>query len=155
MNLLIIGAGQYGLVAKEIAEELGYHVDFLDDNNELAIGKPSEVDHFQGDVVVAIGNPDVKKKYISELKDRLVSLVSPRAYVAPSARIGAGCIVEPMAVLNTGARLGDGCFVSAGAVVNHNCVVGNYSHVDCNATVMKSAVVPEEAKINSNTSFSG
>lgn len=154
MNLLIIGAGQYGLVAKEIAEELGYHVDFLDDNSKLAIGKPSEVDRFRGDVV-AIGNLNVKKKFIPEFKDRLVSLISPKAYIAPSARIGVGCIVEPLAVVNTGARLGDGCFVSAGAVVNHDCVVGDYSHVDCNATVMKSAVVPEGTIIASNTSFCG
>ena len=40
-NLLILGAGQYGQVAKEIAEETGYFdkIAFLDDNSEQAIGK--------------------------------------------------------------------------------------------------------------------
>lgn len=40
-NLLILGAGQYGDVAKEMAEAMGCFgkIDFLDDNNELVIGK--------------------------------------------------------------------------------------------------------------------
>ena len=39
-NLFIIGAGQYGFVAKEIAGEMNFFdkIDFLDDNNEIAIG---------------------------------------------------------------------------------------------------------------------
>ncbi|MDP4117851.1 MAG: hypothetical protein Q8873_01510 [Bacillota bacterium] len=38
-NLLILGAGQYGMVAKEISEsmEYFYKIDFLDDNNEFEI----------------------------------------------------------------------------------------------------------------------
>ena len=40
-NLLILGAGQYGMVAKEIAESMRKydHIDFLDDNNPIAVGK--------------------------------------------------------------------------------------------------------------------
>lgn len=155
MELLIIGAGQYGMVAKEIAEELGYHVSFLDDNSEFAIGKTSEVNRFRGDVVVAIGNPDIKNRFISQSYDRVVSLISPRAYISPSAIIGKGCIVEPMAVVNTGSILNDGCFISAGAVVNHGCVLEDFCHIDCNATVMNSAIVPKGNKIEANTSFYG
>lgn len=38
-NLLILGAGQYGYVAKEVAESMGHFekITFLDDNNERAI----------------------------------------------------------------------------------------------------------------------
>ncbi len=40
-TLVILGAGQYGLVAKEIAESLGVYdkILFLDDNNPKAEGK--------------------------------------------------------------------------------------------------------------------
>ena len=43
-NLLVIGAGQYGMVAKEIAESMGKfgRIDFLDDHNPVAVGKTSE-----------------------------------------------------------------------------------------------------------------
>ena len=157
MNLLIIGAGQYGMVAKEIAIELGYKdVAFLDDNSSLAIGKISDVDKFDGDVIIAIGNSYVRETQINHLLsfNRLVTLISPHAYVSPSAKINSGCIIEPMAVVHTGAKIGNGCIISAGAVVNHGCVLEDFCHIDCNATVMKSAVVPKGTKIESNTSFS-
>lgn len=50
-NLLIIGAGQYGALAKEIAEVMKCFekIDFLDDNSELAIGKISEMEKIAGD----------------------------------------------------------------------------------------------------------
>ena len=43
-NLLILGAGQYGQVAREIAEAMGLfeHISFLDDNSSAAIGKLSD-----------------------------------------------------------------------------------------------------------------
>lgn len=152
-TLLIIGAGQYGMVAQEIATELGYErIEFLDDNSPLSVGKPDDFNDFAGDIVVSIGNPDVRAKIIKNLQktNRLVSLISPRAYVSPSAKIAPGCIIEPMAVINTEARLGTGCFISACAVVNHNCVLEECCHIDCNATVMKASTVPTGMKVESN-----
>ena len=47
-NLLIIGAGQYGMLTKELAESLNFYdkIDFLDDNNPIAIGKINDYDKF-------------------------------------------------------------------------------------------------------------
>ena len=45
MKLLVIGAGGYGRLAKEIAILNGYEiVDFLDDNSPLAVGKVDELE---------------------------------------------------------------------------------------------------------------
>ena len=48
-NLLILGAGQHGRVAKEIAETMDCYskIDFLDDLAECAIGKLSEYKNFK------------------------------------------------------------------------------------------------------------
>lgn len=50
-NLLIIGAGPLGAIAKEIAEEMGtfQKIDFLDDDSDLAIGKFSDIERFAGE----------------------------------------------------------------------------------------------------------
>ena len=47
-NLLILGAGQFGLMVKEIAESMSCFdkIDFLDDNNEIAIGKLCDYEEF-------------------------------------------------------------------------------------------------------------
>ena len=160
-SLLIIGAGQYGRVAEEVAAATGKFdaIAFLDDNNPFAIGKVCESAKFLSQyeyAFVAIGNPDVRLSLMSELADvgyKLASLIHPRAYVFPSATIGIGAIVEPCAVVHTAAALGIGCIISAGAVVNHNATLGDGVHVDCNATVSARSIVPSKTKIISNTLY--
>ena len=72
-NLLIVGAGQYGMLAREIAESLGefYKIDFLDDNNSVAIGKIVEYMDFASEYAfafVAIGNCDLRLSLIEKLQ---------------------------------------------------------------------------------------
>lgn len=47
-NLLILGAGQYGMVAREIVESMDCFdsISFLDDNNPIVIGKIHEYEDF-------------------------------------------------------------------------------------------------------------
>lgn len=154
-NLLILGAGQYGSVACDIAKSTGHFgkIDFLDDNNPVAIGKISDYSKFSGEyshAVVAIGNPEIRLRILENLKNadfNISPLISPLAFVSDSARISDGAIIEPMAVVNANAVIEMGCIISAGAVVNHNAVVEKGCHVDCNATVCARGIVKEKTKI--------
>lgn len=167
-NLLILGAGIYGLVAKEIAESMGCFekIAFVDDNAKTTpnghevIGTVADIENLASDyynIVVAIGNPEVRLKLIQKIEEkiscRIVTLVSPRAYVSPSAQIGKGCIIEPMAVVHTRCVITTGCIISAGAVVNHASMCCDGSHVDCNATVEGYSLVPAGTKICSGEVF--
>ena len=154
-NLLILGAGQFGLMVKEIAESMNCFekIDFLDDNNEIAIGKLNDYEKFVCEyryAVVAIGNPQIRLSYIQKLEEScfiVAILVSPRAYIAPSAQLMKGTIVEPMAVLQANSTVAIGSIISSGAVVRHNAFVGDVCHVDCNAVVMSGSIVPAQTKI--------
>ena len=165
---LIVGAGVYGLVAKEIAEDMGCFekIDFVDDgstatpNGIPVIGTTKDLGklaHRYGNVIVAIGNPAFRLRLLSKLEEeallQIVSLVSPRAYVSPSARLGKGCMIEPMTVVHTGCVLSKGCLVSAGAVINHCSLLCDGVHVDCNATVAGYTTVPSEYKVCSGEVF--
>ena len=167
-NLLIIGAGIYGLVAKEIAASMNCFdcISYVDDGEkETPDGTPVigttkdlvQLSNEYANAVIAIGNPDVRHSLIGMIKEEtplhLVTLVSPKAYVSPSAQIGKGCIIEPMAVVHTGCVLGEGCFICAGAVVNHAATCGDCVQVDCNATVSGYAWVHEGAKVPSSTVY--
>lgn len=168
-NLLIVGAGSYGLVAKDIAENIGCfcRIAFVDDNkNETSdgieiIGKLSDVDNLIqdfSDIIVAIGNSririDLIKKYSLSAKYNIAKLISPRAYVSPSTQIGKGCIIEPMVVVNAKCKIEDGCIISAGAVLNHDSTCCEGVHVDCNATVDCYCEVPRLTKVKSGEVFS-
>ena len=154
-NLLILGAGQFGLMVKEIAESMNCFekIDFLDDNNEIAIGKLNDYEKFVCEyryAVVAIGNPQIRLSYIQKLEEScfiVAILVSPRAYIAPSAQLMKGTIVEPMAVVQANSSVGIGSIISSGAVVRHNAFVNDVCHVDCNAVVISGSTVTTGTKV--------
>lgn len=142
-KLIILGAGQYGFVAKEIAEAMGCFeaIDFLDDVCPKAIDRLANyrayVDRYSY-AVVAIGDAETRLKHIQGLEAagfRIATLISPNAYVAPSAEIKRGVIAEPMTVVNANARVGVGVILCAGAIVNHNATVGDGCVLQCGSVV--------------------
>lgn len=152
-NLLIIGAGQYGMVAKEIAESMKCfaHIDFVDDASDIAVGKLGDIEkliHKYDSAVAAIGNSDLRLNLIKrfcEIGYEVPSLIHEKAYVSPSARIGMGCFIEPMAVVHTAVNVGNGTIISAGVVLNHNSVVHAGCHINCGCAV------PARAEIKAGT----
>lgn len=161
-NLLIVGAGAYAVVAYEIAVSMKCFdkIDFVDDerkstpNGIEVIGTTRDIDELAieySSIVVAIGNPEVRLSLLSRIKEetpyRIVSLVSPKAYISSSAQIMSGCIIEPLAVVHTGCVVATGCIISAGAVINHASMCCDGAHVDCNATVDGYCLVPAGTKI--------
>ncbi len=161
-NLLIIGAGVYGLVAKEIAEAMQCFnkIDFIDDTNTETPSGIKVVGNFNSlstlaneysNVFVAIGNSEVRLNLLNKIQNgtdyKIATLISPRAFVSPSASVMQGSIIEPMAVVHTGCIVEAGCIISAGAVINHASILKQGVHVDCNATVAGYTLVPEKTKI--------
>ena len=149
-KLLIIGAGSYALVAHEIACAMGDfdQIDFVDYTKETAptgapvVGKIADLydlSETYTDGIVATGNPDVRLCLLDQIKREtslnIGTLVSPRAYVAPSATLAEGTIVEPLAVIHAKCCIERGCLISAGAVVNQESVCHEGVHVDYNATI--------------------
>ena len=51
---------------------------------------------------------------------KLVSLVAPSAFVARTARIGAGCVIYPGCFIGHNARFGDLVFCLSSATINHD-----------------------------------
>ena len=88
-NLLIIGAGQYGLVTKEIAESMNKFDDiaFLDDNNSLAIGRIDDYKKYIGKykyAVISIGNSEVRHDLFEKIKDSftITTVISPYSHIS-------------------------------------------------------------------------
>lgn len=150
MELIILGAGQYGQLTKELAESLGYSVLLLDDDNTEAVDALSAFHKYDSSFFVAIGDYSIRMHLLNKLQaagKKIVSLISKNAYVSPSATIGINTIVEPMAVVNAGCVVGRGVLVCAGAVINHNSVISDGCHIDVNSTVPARSIIPEGAKV--------
>ena len=141
-SLLIIGAGGHGSVVAETAAACGYEkIDFLDDSSPDAVGKTDQleelVNRYDG-VIVSIGNSEVRRELIHRIQHvgaPLVSLIHPKAYVAPSASVDIGSIVLPGAVVHSNAGVGIGCIISIGALIDHDAVIEEFSHINTGAIV--------------------
>lgn len=169
-KLLIIGAGTYALLAYEIACDTGEFdtIDFVDDQKTVSpIGTPIVgttgalplLANGFTDIIVAIGNPHVRLSLLDRIEQdtnlRIANLISPHAYVAPSAVLATGIVVEPHATVHTLCRIERGCLICAGAVVNHESVCEEGCHIDCNATVPGYVTVPSKTKVPCGTVYVG
>ena len=158
-KLLILGAGQYGMVAKEIAEAAGDYgqIDFLDDKNPIAVGKMNEYEKFQNDydaAIAAIGNPEMRMELLEKLQKsgfEIPVLIHPGAYVSRSAVVMYGSFIEPMAVIHTDVHIGIGCIISAGTIVNHNSKIGSGCHLNCGTVVASNSVIQSRTKTQYGT----
>lgn len=99
---------------------------------------------------IGIGNNAVRHKLqdrLTELGLAVATLISPRAYVSPSVKVGYGTVIEPGAIVNANTAIGYGCIVSVGSVIDHDSVLENFSHVNTGAICMSGAHVSEETKV--------
>ena len=158
-NLLILGAGGYGHVVREIVEDSGIFdkIDFLDDSSPLAIGKFGDAEKFlkgYPNAVVALGNAELRLGYIEKLRAagfQIPAIISPKAYVSKSAKIGNGTIVEPFSAVNANSEVGIGVLLRCGSVIDHNAKVGDFCYIDCGVVVKANNSVGFKMKIAANS----
>ena len=146
-NLAIVGASGHGKVIADIAEQLGYTVNFYDD----AYPSKKNIEHWvirgtcadlialnntnttlSNEVVVAIGNNEIRQQKIQLLQRNsfnLISLIHPTAVISQYAAIAAGTVVFAGAVINAFAKVGIGCIINTSAVVEHDCSIDNFTHI--------------------------
>lgn len=148
-RVVIVGAGGHGQsVAEALASQGGVSVvGFLDDGAPVGstvlglpvLGKVRALSAQVGQAdaaLVAIGNNAVREKLTAQVLAvglALATVVHPRAFVAPSARVGPGTAIMAGAIVGTCAQLGQGSIVNCGAVVDHHAVVEDFGHLGVSA----------------------
>lgn len=137
-RLIIIGASGHGKVVADIAKLRGYEdILFLDDNPNLTrcgkypvVGKSSEINKFDGNVIVAIGNAKIRQKLQHSIDStRLVTLIHPDAVVAEDASISYGSVIMAGVIINSGTVIGRGCIINTASSVDHDCNIGEFCHI--------------------------
>ena len=158
-KLLILGAGGYGKTVADLAAQLNAYsrICFLDDGRtgENILGTCGDywkhADE-ETDVYPAFGNNEMRMQWLNRLLEAGIAvptLVHPRAYVSPTARLEAGCMVLPMAVVNTGVTVERGCIINIGALIDHDSVIGEGTHLAPGAIVKAENRIPAGIKIES------
>jgi len=81
-----------------------------------------------------------------------VTAIHRAAFVAPSARVGAGGHVLAHAAVCVDATLGIECIVNTGATIDHECVLGDGVHVAPGAHVAGCVTIGEHAFVGTGAS---
>ena len=158
-KLLILGAGGYGKTIADLARQLNCYdkIAFLDDGKTgpNVLGPCADYLQFADDcteIYPAFGNNEIRMRWLNTLEEEGIpvpTLVHPRAYVSPTAKLGEGTMVLPMAVVNTGVRVENGCIINIGALIDHDSVIGEGCHLAPGAIVKAENRIPAGVKIDS------
>jgi sugar O-acyltransferase (sialic acid O-acetyltransferase NeuD family) len=152
-RLILVGGGGFARELINWTDDLVDHgksipvTGFLDDNPDALRGLQYSVAYLgsiqtyvpqSGDrLLMAVGNPKVKKQLFADLKLRgctFTGLIHPSAVVARTAMLGEGVVVCPQAFVSADAVVGDLCAINGSASVGHDVNLGSFAtlsaHVD-------------------------
>lgn len=84
-------------------------------------------------VVIAIGNPTVKKQISNRLRPlgfRFPSFIHPSSVVSGKAELGEGVVVSPNCTVSPNVQLKDFCYINFGVGIGHDAVLGCFSQIN-------------------------
>jgi sugar O-acyltransferase (sialic acid O-acetyltransferase NeuD family) len=140
-RVVIIGAGGHGQEVADIVRHqshdgaaripLGFIVDreYLtpEINYELPVlGDWSwfeNVDRGQISVICAVGDPVLRKRWVQRAMSlglRFTKVISPSAFVAPTAVLGEGVMIFPFSMISTNVAVGNHSIINTGSNISHD-----------------------------------
>ena len=167
-EILLIGAGGHAHACIDVIElEKRYRIAGLVEKNDSTGG-----DHLGYSVIGTDDDlPKLHEKYknalitvgqiksttnrvnlfqlLSKLNYQFPVIVSPRAYISPHCKIGAGTIIMHDVIVNANAEIGQNCIINNKVLIEHNATVGDHCHIATGAIVNGEAKIGKESFIGS------
>ncbi len=78
---------------------------------------------------------------------RFASIISPAAFISPTAQLGHGCHIFAGAIVQPAAVIGANTIVNTGAQVDHDCVIGAHCHITPGAVVCGAVTLGDEVHV--------
>lgn len=144
-NLIFIGGGGYflelfeyidndikkgqlkGVRIKGVIDDK--HLDGLTFSTYLSTVDSYEI--VEGDVfIISIGNPYIRERIFSKFKSRgakFITYIHPTSIIAPSAKIGEGCIICPYSIVNSLSSIGENVSLNVHSSIGHEAKIGSNS----------------------------
>ena len=151
-KLIIYGASGHGKVVYDAAVKSGHDViSFYDDDVEKLEILGQKVSHLLptfGQVIIAVGDNNVRKKLVSQIKlDLSEAVIHPSSILGVDVEIGEGSVVFAGSAVNPDVHIGKHVIINTNATIEHDCIIDDFVHVSPNATLCGTAEVGEGTQI--------
>lgn len=164
-KLVIIGASGHGKVVADIAKKNGYdEIVFLDDSDSAigcgaypVVGNSNDIEGFDCDFFVAIGNAEVREKLfakLNQLNKSIATLIHPNAVIGENVTIGRGTAVMAGAVINPSTEIGEGCIINTCSSVDHDNKIADFVHIAVGAHLCGTVSVGSNTWIGAGATIS-
>jgi len=167
VELIIIGAGGFGLEVFWLAERLGYEViGFLDDiqdqdkeviSGKKILGKVSDWQTFkESQFTLAVGSPVGRKKTYNEMteasaKPLFATLIDPFARVGINVNIGEGSIICAGVVLTAQINVGIQTIINLNCTIGHETKIGNFVTIAPLTAISGRVIIGENVELGTSS----
>jgi sugar O-acyltransferase (sialic acid O-acetyltransferase NeuD family) len=165
-QLLIFPYNGNAIEAMDCIEGQYELIGFIDDTKEkqgpakygYTVFDRSALEKYKDAKILAVpGSPASYKKreeHIASLgitKERMATVVHPRAIVGKNVQLGTNCLIMAGVVLTSNAVIGDHVCILPNTVVHHDAVVGDYTLIGCNVAIAGGTTIGRNCYIGSGT----
>ena len=168
-KLILLGGGGHCKSCIDVIEEEGkYEIVGILDHQELLgqklldytfIGTDDNIRKFSDEgysffiTVGQVNSSDIRKKLLSLLHEnhaKIVTIISPHAYVSKYATLGKGTIIMHDALVNAAASIGNYCIINSKALIEHDASIEDFCHISTSSVVNGGTKVKEGTFFGSN-----
>jgi sugar O-acyltransferase (sialic acid O-acetyltransferase NeuD family) len=97
-----------------------------------------------------------RQEHIASLnipKERLVTVVHPRANVGKNVKLGVNCLIMAGVVITSNAEIGDHVCILPNTVIHHDSIVNDYTLIGCNVAIAGGTTIGRNCYIGSGTNI--
>ena len=110
------------------------------------------------EVVVAIGNPVIKRKIIAEIKNgvkdvRFATLIEPNALIGDYVSIGEGSIICAGTIVTTDIKIGNHVTINLDCTIGHDAIIEDYCTIAPSVNVSGNVLVKEGTDIGTGSTI--
>jgi len=172
-KVVLIGGGGHCRACIDVIEATEQYtiLGVLDDHLAIAssildytiIGTDAEISRYHSEgcmFLITVGQIKSSKirgaifNLLKENEGKLITPISPKAYVSKYAEIGYGTIVMHGATVNANASIGNNCILNTGCNIEHDVSIGSNTHISTSAMVNGGCEIGNYVFIGSNATIS-
>lgn len=102
------------------------------------------------EIIIAIGNNQIRRKLSQEIKHNFGKIVHPTATIHKYIVISIGSVIFHHAIIQSATTIGNHVIVNTKASIDHDCIIEDFVHIGPNATLCGGITVGEGSFIGAS-----